>query len=94
MEAKVAVGRNKDETNFSISVEGKTNDSRKLRVSRENLCRGCFMPKETLSNTASKRFGVRESKIVTRKLDYAPDTTHLFEINNIPKFYGGEKLDS
>lgn len=40
-------------------------------------------------DVASKRFGLRRARVLQRKLDNAPGTTFLFEINNIPIFCGG-----
>ena len=55
-----------------------------LYVLSATLCR-----KEVLLDTASKRFGLRRAKVIQRKLDDAPGTTFLFEVNNIPIFCGG-----
>lgn len=48
------------------------------------LCR-----KKAVLDTASKRFGLRRARVIQRKLDHAPGTTFLFEVNNIPIFCGG-----
>ena len=45
--------------------------------------------KGALVDTARKRFGLRRAKVIQRKLDNAPGTTFLFEVNNIPIFCGG-----
>ena len=42
-----------------------------------------------LLDKASKRFGLRRAQVIQRKLDHAPGTTFLFEVNNIPIFCGG-----
>ena len=55
-----------------------------LYVLKATLCR-----EKTLLDTASKRFGLRRARVIQRKLDHAPGTTFLFEINNIPIFCGG-----
>lgn len=55
-----------------------------LYILSAKLCR-----KEALLDTARKRFGLRRAKVIQRKLDNAPGTTFLFEVNNIPMFCGG-----
>lgn len=40
-------------------------------------------------DTASKRFGLRRAKVIQQKLDDAPGTTFVFEINNISIFCAG-----
>ena len=40
-------------------------------------------------DTRSKRFGLRKATVVQRKLNDAPGTTFMFEINNKPLFCGG-----
>lgn len=55
-----------------------------LYVLSATLCR-----KGALLDMARKRFGLRRAKVIQRKLDNAPGTTFLFEINNIPMFCGG-----
>lgn len=44
---------------------------------------------KALLDTASKRFGLRRVRVIQRKLDDAPGTTFVFEINNISIFCGG-----
>lgn len=43
----------------------------------------------TLLDKVGKRFGLRRAEVIQRKLDDAPGTTFLLEINNIPIFCGG-----
>lgn len=45
--------------------------------------------KKEVLDTASKRFGLRRAEVIQRKLDDAPGSTFLFEVNNIPIFCGG-----
>ena len=40
-------------------------------------------------DTRSKQFGLRRAKVVKRKLNDAPGTTFMFEINNVRVFCGG-----
>ena len=45
--------------------------------------------KKVLLDTTNKRFGLRRAQVIQRRLDDAPGTTFLFEVNNIPIFCGG-----
>lgn len=40
-------------------------------------------------DTGIKKFGLRRARVIQRKLDEAPGTTFMFEINNISIFCGG-----
>lgn len=55
-----------------------------LYVLNATLCRV-----NGILDTVSKRFGLRRAKVIQRKLDDAPGTTFLIEVNNIPIFCGG-----
>lgn len=48
-----------------------------------------FSSKHKMCDTAGRRFGLRRAQVIQRKLDNAPGSTFMFEINNIPIFCGG-----
>ncbi|KAL8951267.1 MAG: hypothetical protein Q9222_002746 [Ikaeria aurantiellina] len=48
-----------------------------------------LLAQRNVCDVKSKRFGLRRAEVIQRKLEDAPGTTFLFQINNIPMFCGG-----